>query len=250
MCVLRQLPIFIFLLVVPSSAMATDKPRLKVAVASNFSQTLEKIVDAFECECQVDIISGSSTKLAKQISLHAPYDVFLSADKKRAVWLMNEMKIPKEMSFHYATGELVFAVHRSLDGSTIEEVLAQSKLEKFAMARPEVAPYGTATKEFLNKIKLDQNKQAKIVFGANANQTIQYLMLDSVKAAFVAKSHAKLLDAKKYRVLKVPHDLYTPIQQFLVELPSQHRNHLSKKFLKHIKSKEARDIMKKDGYLF
>ena len=55
---------------------------MRIAVAANFTGTLEQIAKQFRQEqaVEIQIVSGSTGKLYEQITHGAPYDIFLSAD--------------------------------------------------------------------------------------------------------------------------------------------------------------------------
>ena len=91
------------------AALSANANPVRIAVASNFKQTLEAILPAFEQaypKTEVQVISGSTGGLYAQIMHGAPFDLFLAADSERPKKLLNESKALK--IFHYATGQLVY----------------------------------------------------------------------------------------------------------------------------------------------
>jgi molybdate transport system substrate-binding protein len=80
-----------FLLV---SVNVTASP-IRIAVASNFKQTLEAILPDFERahpEAEIQVIAGSTGGLYAQIIHGAPFDIFLAADAERPRRLLKKDK--------------------------------------------------------------------------------------------------------------------------------------------------------------
>ncbi|MEK9766476.1 MAG: molybdate ABC transporter substrate-binding protein, partial [Thalassolituus sp.] len=105
----------ISVLSVLSTQLASAETTL-VAVASNFIQPAQALVDAFNSERktqhghQARLVSGSSGKLYAQIIHGAPYDLFFSADQIKPQQLSDKGLTADNSQYTYAAGLLVFAV--------------------------------------------------------------------------------------------------------------------------------------------
>ncbi|MDX1266792.1 MAG: molybdate ABC transporter substrate-binding protein, partial [Oceanisphaera sp.] len=90
-----------------SAPLAADE--IRVAVATNFIEVMERLGDDFSDQSghQVLISSGATGKLYAQIKNGAPYDVFLAADEQRPALLDQEGVAIAGSRFTYALGKLV-----------------------------------------------------------------------------------------------------------------------------------------------
>src|SRR5689334_5338801 len=69
-----------------------ERARLRVAAASDLQPALSLLASAFRLrsEVEIDATFGASGQLAEQIRQGAPFDVFLSADRKFVERLADE----------------------------------------------------------------------------------------------------------------------------------------------------------------
>ncbi len=79
-----------------------------VAVASNFTRTLEKLVPEFERKSghSVTLVSGATGRHYAQIVNGAPYDLFLAADAEVTARLAEEGRAVAGSRAVYAVGRL------------------------------------------------------------------------------------------------------------------------------------------------
>src|SRR5690606_11346346 len=121
-----------------------------VAVASNFTATLEQIARQFETSTdhEVTIVSGPTGRHYAQIVNGAPYDVFLAADSETPARLAAQ-GLSQGDPVIYAQGRLALWSHEPdmVDGEGA--VLRSSTFRNLAIANPRLAPYGQAAIEVL-----------------------------------------------------------------------------------------------------
>ncbi|WP_413699204.1 molybdate ABC transporter substrate-binding protein [Psychromonas sp. KJ10-10] len=88
---------------------------LKVAVASNFKVTLDEIISLYSQQSQQQILvsSGATGVLYNQIKHGAPFDLFLSADSKRAELIEASQWGVQGSRFTYAQGKIAFWAPKS-----------------------------------------------------------------------------------------------------------------------------------------
>ena len=223
---------------------------LNVAVASNFVYTLKLLSTDFKINTghELRISSASSGKLYAQIKHGAPYDVFLSADEKRADLLIKENKASAENAHFYALGKLVLLSHIK-DEQGCMNVLSSTQLNHLAIANPAIAPYGMAAEQVLQKLGLWQRLQSRIVMGENIAQSFQFVFTRNAQAGFVAKSMLTMgreIDAAC--IWEVPAAMYLPIKQKMVLLNIAREKDSAQAFLRYMKSAQAKEIIKAAGY--
>lgn len=226
---------------------------IKIAVASNFYPTMKELVKHFESITlnsdttnNIVLISGSSGKHYAQILNGAPFDLFFSADKLRPNMLEKEEVFNNQSRFTYALGKLAlwssFNEYVDSDG----QVLYTDDFRFLAIANPKIAPYGVASKETLTSMNLWQDMEEKLVRGENIAQTFQFAKSGNAKLGFVSYSQILSLNSSSEgSYWLVPQSMYQPIEQQAILLKD---SSLGKDFLSFIKSNEALDIIKRNGY--
>lgn len=218
---------------------------LKVAVASNFKVTLEKIVSLYQQQYDQEIVisSASTGTLYNQIKHGAPFDLFLAADSKRAL-LIEQSPLGIEGSrFTYAQGRLAFWYPHS------ESHVDKSNLMHFngrvAIANPKLAPYGLAAKQALQTLQLWS--KLSYIQGNNIVQTYLFIETGNIKAGFVAYASLVQKGEKNYYLL--PLDSYQPILQQAVMLTKSKDKVALQHFVDFLKSDPIVKLIQTKGYL-
>ena len=242
---------FILVLFLNGSLCAAE---LSIAVASNFKYTLQKLAADFKAKTGHELIisSASSGKLYAQIKHGAPFDVFLSADEKLPDLLIRDKTASSESAYIYALGKLVL-ISNIEPKSGCENVINSNRLKHLAIANPEIAPYGLAAKQVLQKLDLWQQLQSRLVRGENIAQTLQFVLTKNAQAGFVARSmlNTALNMGRQIDyacIWHVPTDLYSPIKQKMVVLNKAKNKQAVEEFVRYMKSSDARDIIVTTGY--
>jgi len=231
-------------------AMPISADTLNVAVASNFSHTLELLSSDFNKQTghQLRISSASTGKLYVQIQHGAPFDVFLAADEKRPDLLVAEDKAERSSAYVYARGRLVF-VSNLTPVEACQKVLLSPALKRLSIANPKTAPYGVAAQQVMEQLELWPAFEHRLVMGENIAQALQYVSTKNAQAGFVAKS--MLSTGKKIATActwDIPADMYSPIKQKMVVLNRAKGNTVAQEFLNYMQSVQAKDIIKAAGY--
>jgi len=203
---------------ITNDACGADKP-LRIAVASNFTPALKKLLVEFHQQTNINtqIISGATGALFLQIKHGAPFDIFLSADSTRPAQLEQQNLILTNSRHTYAYGQLaLFSMKAKAQLSDLKTDL-QSNLQKstqrFAIANPKTAPYGKAAKETLEHLGLWSQYQHKLIQGININQTFAQIRSQGVNSGLVANSQLVL---NNLTGAIIPSAYHQPIAQQLV----------------------------------
>ncbi len=223
---------------------------VRVAVASNFKFTLQKIAIDFKAATgyELKISSGSSGKLFAQIQHGAPFDVFLSADEKLPQRLINHGIANRESGYTYALGKLVF-ISNIASSDACKNTISSSQLRHLAIANPKTAPYGLAAKQVLQKLGWWQQVQTRLVTGENIMQAFKFVSTKNADAGFIARSIlilAKTIDSAC--IWHVPSAMHAPIRQKMVLLNRAENKAAAKKFMQYMRSSAAKEIIKASGY--
>ncbi|WP_371378088.1 molybdate ABC transporter substrate-binding protein [Thalassotalea aquiviva] len=240
--VIKKFAFFYFLLLSQLQA-----ETLHVAVASNFSQTLQYLRADFEQSHQVNlkISSAASGVLYQQIQHGAPFDLFLSADKLRPQLLQQANLTVNPLPTTYAIGQL--ALYSAQSKSPISLDHLQQYQGRLALANPALAPYGQAAKETLMSLGLWQQYQHRLILGSNINQTLLQLDSGAVEYGFI--SYNQLLETKSGFGKLIDNNYYQPIEQQMVILKSSSVPQLAQQFLDYMLSDKSQQILREHGYL-
>ncbi len=206
------------------SPLSVKAEELMIAVASNFTGTINEIIRQFEAQSEhsIRLSFGSSGQIFAQIVNGAPYDMFFSADQEKPLELENRQLIAENSRFTYALGRLVLW-SRSADINLDEgDILKRGAFNRLAMANPRLAPYGQAAEETLQALDALDGSQNKRVYGQNITQAFQFVESGNADIGFVALSQ---LQASGFitagSVWLVPEDHHAPIRQDAVILKRQ-----------------------------
>ncbi|MEP3889260.1 MAG: molybdate ABC transporter substrate-binding protein [Hellea sp.] len=225
-----------------ASCAKTPETHARIAVATNFLDTAQKLEAAFEAETNftIDLVSGSTGQLYTQIVNGAPYDAFLSADAARITRLLMSDHGVDGTRMTYALGRLVL-----YGAKDTETTLREGRFKRLAMANPKLAPYGMAAEETLNKLQLSGTVSDKIVYGQNVGQAYGFVQTGNAELGFVALSQMKK-GSGNYWI--IPERYYGKIWQDSVLLSFGKNNKSAIAFLSFLKSRHAQSIIKSSGY--
>jgi molybdate transport system substrate-binding protein len=239
----RALALSILLLAVPVARSA--KPEIAVAAASNLTQVLQLLAPQFEAETGIHPVFsfGSTAQLTRQIENGAPWDVFAAADVAHPEELDRKGLLVPGSRAVYATGVLALWV----PGGQISrmEDLANPKIRIIALANPDLAPYGLAARESLQKLGIWVAVKPKVVYAENISMARQYGVTGNADAVFTAYS---LVLGQKGSVLAVSETLHRPIAQALGVVAASKNQVAARRFAEFLVRGEGHEILLRQGY--
>jgi molybdate transport system substrate-binding protein len=224
---------------------------VRAAVASNFTAAMNELSSTFTATTGQKVVAsfGASGQLFAQISNGAPFDLLLGADNQYTGQLVDKGLAVAGSRFIYAQGRLALWSNEAGYVDAEGKVLKKAEFQKIAIANPKLAPYGRAAEQSLKTLGLHETLQARFVTGENIGQTQQFVASGSVPLGFVALAQVYALpEAKRGSFWIVPNELYEPLDQEAVLLKSAQDNAAAKAFLDYLKTKEARQIIRRYGY--
>jgi molybdate transport system substrate-binding protein len=129
------------------------------------------------------------------------------------------------------------------------DVLSRGTFNKIAIANPQLAPYGAAAMEVLNKHGLVAAVTPKIVQGENVSQTYQFAATGNADLGFIALSQVmkdgRLTGGSAW---VVPSKLHSPIRQDALLLAKGKGNAAAEGLASYLKSDKAKAIIRSYGY--
>ncbi|UUZ65396.1 molybdate ABC transporter substrate-binding protein [Polaromonas sp. P1-6] len=175
----------------------------------------------------------------------------MSADEDFALRLA-DAGLTLDRGLVYATGRIVLLVPTD-SKLTLDPQLKGLKtglplIQKFAIANPELAPYGKAAVQALQKLDLWPSLQGKIVLGENIAQTTQYVSTGAAEAGITALSLVLAPEvAARVRYVLIPDELHAPVRQRMVLL--KNASPAARAFYEFLQSPAAKTVLTRYGYV-
>lgn len=231
------------------------RPELNIAAAADLQFALATIGEQFHAtypDIDVRITYGSSGNFFSQISNHAPFDLFLSADTSYPEKLLASGEATKGSEFKYAIGRIVLwaPIGSKLDPAKRGlESLSDPGLRKLAIANPDHAPYGRAAVAALKNEALWDKLQPRIVMGGSISETATMARTGGADMGIIALSLARapqMKDAGTY--FEFPPDTYPALVQEGVILSYARNPKEAGQFKAFLLGREARATLQEFGF--
>ncbi len=224
-----------------------------IAAAANLNFALREVADRFARAAgnRVELVFGASGTLTRQIQDGAPFEMFLAADEEFPNQLA-KAGLTRDAGEIYAVGRLaLFAprgsplqVDERLDG--LARLLKGGGVTRFAIANPEVAPYGRAAEAVLRKHGVWDGIRPRLVLGDTIAQAAQFATTGNAVGGLVAYSLvlAELKDRGTHAV--IPAADHPPLRQRMVLL--KNAGPIVERFYRYVQEADARAILEKHGF--
>jgi molybdate transport system substrate-binding protein len=237
---------------VPLTAQAQHTPT--VAAASDLKFALEEVAASFERETghRLRLVFGSSGNFKTQILQGAPFHLFMSADENFVFELADAGKT-EDRGRAYAIGRIGIMVPPGgplkPDGELrdLAAALRDGRLQRFAIANPEHAPYGARAREALQHAGLWDAIQPRLVYGENISQAAQFAVSGSTQGGIIAQSLALApAVARTGRFALIPEDWHQPLKQRMVLV--KNAPPAARAFHAYIATPAAQAVMRRYGF--
>ncbi len=226
-----------------------EAPRqITVAAAADLGPAFEEIGREFERQSGTRVVFsfGSTGLLAQQISNGAPMDLFAAANVSFVDELDKDGLIIPDTKAFYARGRITLWTNNDAPFKPKQiSDLTRPEVKRVAIANPDHAPYGMATKQALETAGIWESVKSKLIYGDNVRQTLQFAQTGNVDVAIVALSLS--LGTNGQWVL-VPDDLHKPLDQALAVIKSTRHEQEARQFAIFVNSPPGRTIMRKYGF--
>ncbi|MCF6240347.1 MAG: molybdate ABC transporter substrate-binding protein [Bacteroidales bacterium] len=236
------------------SSCKTDRKKtpntVTVAAAANLRYALDNINKAFEKKTgiKIEMSTASSGKLTAQIQNGAPYELFLSANKKYPDYLYENgfaLTEPKRI----CRGILVLWTTKDIPIEQSLNNLCSLKIKSLAIANPQNAPFGMAALETLKSLNVYKCFKSKIIYTENVSQISQYVVNQNADIGFTSKSIVLSTQLKaKGKWIRLADTLYKPINEYVILTKNAANKKNAKSYYQFLFSEEAQKIFKENGY--
>lgn len=225
-----------------------------VAAAADLKFALSEIAASYEKETgrAVKLSFGSSGNFARQIPQGAPFELFLSADEDYIVKLAAEGLMQGEGRL-YAIGRIALLVPHGSKVATDSELkdlvaaVGDGRIQRFAIANPEHAPYGRAARAALQRAGIWEQMQGKLVLGENVAQAAQFATSGSAQGGIVAWSLVKSPEvARLGTAALIPESWHPPLRQRMALTRKAGED--ARKFYDYLQQPAAREVFERYGF--
>jgi molybdate transport system substrate-binding protein len=225
-----------------------------VAAAADLKFVLSEIAVGYEKETgqAVKLSFGSSGNFARQIPQGAPFELFLSADEAYILKLVEEGWMQGDGQL-YAIGRIALLVpHGSklVADSELKDLVAavaDGRIQRFAIANPEHAPYGRAARAVLERAGIWEKLQGKLVLGENVAQAAQFATGGSAQGGIVAWSLARSPEvARLGTTALIPDSWHPPLRQRMAL--TRKAGNEAQRFYDYLQQPAARAVFERHGF--
>jgi molybdate transport system substrate-binding protein len=224
-----------------------------VAAAADLKFALVDLAARYKADTgrDVKVTFGSSGNFTQQIENGAPFEIFLSADE-RYIERLADKGLAKDAGTVYAIGRLALFVP---NGSALKPdpsladlraALADGRVKRFAIANPDVAPYGRAAREALQSAGTWEAVQPALVLGENAGQAMQFAASGNAQGGLVPSALAKAPEVAKLGVVVLlAETMHRPLRQRMALLKPA--TPAAADFYRWLQAPEARAVFVRHG---
>lgn len=225
-----------------------------IAAASDLSTALPQVAAAFQRKTglTVKLTFGSSGNFTQQIQNGAPFEVFFSADEAYVETLAKAGRTQGSGAL-YAIGRLGLFVP---SGSPVQPdaklkglaaALKAGRVQTFAIANPEHAPYGRAAQECLVRAGLWDDFKGHLVLGENVSQATQFAMTGGAQGGLIPLSLALTPQVRAAGTfVLLPASCHKPLRQRGVVIKGA--GPTARAFYAFMQGREARAILTRNGF--
>jgi molybdate transport system substrate-binding protein len=221
---------------------------ITVAAAANLTDAFAELGKEFTARTGVRVTFsfGATADLARQIENGAPFDVFASADVEHVERLNSLGLVTPGTNKVYARGRLVLWIPpgSKLAVNRLED-LTRPEVERVAVAKPDVAPYGRAAVETLRALNLWPQVEPKVIYGQNVSQAKQYAATGNAEVAFIPRA---LVKPDEGRSLEVDERLHQPIDQAIAVVKDSRHHDAAQAFVSYVLGPEGQALLERYGY--
>ena len=222
---------------------------LTIFAASSLTNVLPEVVEAWKKEEAQSTVFNfeSSGKLAKQIELNAPANLFFSADKNWINKLKKKKIFNENETKNILSNRLIIIVHKNQSKIfQTPSFLKEAWVKHIALANENV-PAGKYGREALEKNKLLSLVQGKIISGENVREALAWVSKKEAEAGIVFYTDSLIQNKIKvaYQFKKTDH---SPIIYSLGVIAKSTNLKKAQDFFSFCQTKKAQNIFQKAGF--
>ncbi|MGH8045925.1 MAG: molybdate ABC transporter substrate-binding protein [Chthoniobacterales bacterium] len=245
---LARFSLFLLAFVTHGVAHAED---LQVMAAASLTDAMKEIAPGYEKQSgnKLQFNFGGSNALARQIREGAPADVFVSADNAQMDGLQKAGVIVEKSRQEILSNILVIVIGK--DSALVvasPKSLAQPAIKRLALADPKAVPAGVYAREYLTKLGLWKELEARVIPTENVRAALAAVESGNADAGIVYKTDAGISKSVKI-AFEVPAKDGPQISYPAAVVKSSAHADAAKKFVAYLQSEPAKKVFQKFGFI-
>ncbi len=226
-----------------------DTREINISVAASLLEPMTKISEIYEKDndVKININSGGSGTLKKQISEGADIGLFFSANEKFVDDLISEGLVVKDKKLSPITNSLVIIKYNDAkeEINNIEELV--NLQGNIAIGEVTTVPAGEYTKETLTSLGIWDELEDNIVYGKDVTAVRTYVERGEVEYGFIYKSDAISLKSSSI-MADIDDSLHSEINYALAPIEGYKYSEDCNEIIELILSKEGKEIFEEYGF--
>jgi molybdate transport system substrate-binding protein len=225
---------------------------IRVGAAISLREAMTEIAKMYKADVSddVELNFGSSGQLAAQIENGARIDLFISAANAQVEQLVKDRLVDQATRRVVAGNDLVLIVPAAAkDPPTGFKDLAERRFKRIAIGNPKTVPAGEYAMQTLKAMKLAEAVEARLIFGTNVRQVLDYVERGEVSAGVVYATDAREAGERVKVVEKAEAATHKPIEYPAVIIRSSKNPAAAKRFLDYLGGEKARKILAEKGFV-
>lgn len=231
------------------SCSTKENREIDISVAASLYDPIKKLSDEFtgSTNIKVNINTGGSGTLKKQIYNGANIGIFISANDNYVDELMEEGLVKEEGKRITLKNKLVLIGEDSVN-TTIENLHDLKKINgKIAIGESSTVPAGEYAKESLESINIYDDIKEKLVFSKDVTSVRSYVERGEAQLGFVYKSDTVNMKNAKI-LLEIDENLHQEIIYTGAIIEGYKNSEDCMEFMKFITSSKGKDIFKEYSF--
>jgi molybdate transport system substrate-binding protein len=224
-----------------------DAATVNVFAAASLTDCLKEISAAYAKQSEDKIVFnfGASSTLARQIEEGAPADVFFSADEAKMDRLQKQGLIEAATRRSRLSNALAIVVAaEGVASISSPSDLLKAGVRRVALGDPRAVPVGVYAREYLEKQKLWQALEPKLVITENVRAALSAVEAGDADAGIVYKTDAMISKRVKIAFV-VPADEGPRISYPMALVKNAKAPEAASKFLKYLESVAAGKVFER-----
>lgn len=233
------------------SACGTQKEEvteLNISVAASLVNPIDEMIELYTKDhpVKINVNSGGSGTLKKQISEGADIGLFFSANEKYVVELIDEGLVKPSNKSNLIYNTLV--VIKNKEAQTLNSLLdIKENGSMLAIGEVSTVPAGEYAKESLTNLGLWDELESSLIYGKDVTAVKTYVERGEVDYGIVYKTDAMNLENGEV-MMTLPTDSYQEIVYSLAAIEGYSNEAECLKFMDFIKSDTGKSILKNYGF--
>lgn len=249
----NSLAAFVFFLFILMSCQIknAETNSLTIYSASSLGDLLEGMIPLFTSEMGIKVVFdlGSSGSLARKITMGAPADIFISADKNWMDFLAKDGHIDNR-SLRLIARNILVCIVPAVSQKSVMKPMDLAGLKKISIGDPEHVPAGSYAREALAYYGLwdTLNNGKRLIFAWNVLAVLSHVEQGEAEAGIVYSTEA-LLSPKVVTAFAFPEDSHSPVCYYAAAISGSRKVRDAETFLIFLESEKFRQALLRHGFI-